>query len=82
MGDIQGQFIQKVYLWTPDWNAYIGAIAHGLQTVSVLFIVPLLTNVIKISDVNLAMIGFIALFLMNMVKGSWMSPLGEFDKLS
>ena len=75
--DIQGQFMQKVYLWSPDWSAYMNSIAHALSSIAILVVVPTLTKVIKISDVNLSLVGFIALLTLNLIKGSWLSPIGE-----
>ncbi len=54
----------------------MGALGQVLQTVAVLVIVPLLSNVFNISDVNLALVGYVALLFLNLIKGSWLSPIG------
>ena len=81
-GLVSGSFFQQVYLWSPDWSAYVSSIDLVVHTLAMLTIVPFLVKVIKVIDVHLAIIGFTLIFSTNLIRGSWLNEIGNFLCLS
>ncbi|XP_054152845.1 solute carrier family 46 member 3-like [Oppia nitens] len=72
------QFVEKAYLWGPDYNAYITSINMIIKTLATLSIVPFMIKVLKISDIPLALIGYCSYFAYNMIKGTFIMPIAYY----
>ena len=73
---MSGQFFQQVYLWPPDWSAYVISISIVIHILSIMIVVPFLVKVVKMIDVHLAIIGYIITFSVNLIRGSWLNEIG------
>ena len=80
MNNVAPRFIEKVYLWAPDWSSYMGSLYNVAHSISSLTIVPFLIRVLKLNDVPLSIIGLSATYTKNMLMGTWLSSTGKFFK--
>lgn len=76
-GHVSGQFIQRVYRWAPDFNSYVNSISSVVHSIATVSVVPILIRVIKIQDIQLAIIGYCTFFVTNLIKGLWLDPMGN-----
>ena len=49
-----------------------------VQTLGTLFAVPILVRLMKLADVQLSLLGFIILFIVFLIKGLWLNPMGKY----
>ena len=80
--DIGNQFSEIVYRWGPDWIAYMSSIAIVLAGLTTLTVIPFLSKKLNWSDPQLALFGLSIDFFKMAIKGSWLSPTGEFFKIN
>ncbi|KAG4065475.1 hypothetical protein HA402_002709 [Bradysia odoriphaga] len=70
---LNSQFIQRVYLWNPDYTAYMGAISMVIASICTMTVIPIMTRILNIWDITLAIVGYIVNLAVNLIKGSWLS---------
>ncbi|XP_037040762.1 uncharacterized protein LOC119077650 [Bradysia coprophila] len=56
---LNSQFIQRVYLWNPDYTAYTGAISMVIASICTMTVIPIMSRILNIWDIPLAIFGYV-----------------------